>query len=479
MARILVIDDDELVRKSFLRLFSGMGHEVLLADSLGAGEAEARKGVDVICLDLDLPDGDGLKAIDALAAAEGHPEVIVITGLGSFYGAQETLQGKAWDYIRKPASPQVIKDTLQSALHYRRDAREQRTVTPHFDRSGIQGEDASIQCALREMEKAAKSDASVLISGETGVGKELAAKAIHKNSRRKAGPFIVVDCSNMTDTLIESLLYGHVKGAFTGAHADRKGLVAEADGGVLFLDEVGEMSLSLQKSFLRVIQERRYRAVGSGREHSSDFRLIAATNRDLNEMTREGTFRADLLFRIRTVEIVLPPLRERGEDRERLARHFIDLFCDRYGLEPKQLSDELSRVVLGYRWPGNVRELASAMEAAVINAGGDPVIVPKHLPGNVRLCFLREREEQFKEMARTSSAPPSESSEPQTAEDFVPYDVHKAMRDFEYFSKLLEATRHDISLASRVSGLSVPSIYRHLALAGIPTRHKRAKTVQH
>jgi two-component system NtrC family response regulator len=471
MARILVIDDDVLVRKSLSRLFLDLGHDVLLAGSLAEGEAQARKGVDVIYLDLDLPDGDGLKAIDSLSATDRHPEVIVITGMGSSYGAQKTLQSHAWDYISKPASPQAVKESLESALLYRKESMREHAAASDFDYCGIIGEDASMQRSLRDIAKAAKSDASVLISGETGVGKELTARAIHANSSRVGALFIVVDCSNLTDTLVESMLYGHLKGSFTGAHTDRRGLVAEADGGTLFLDEVGELSLSLQKSFLRVLQERRFRPVGSRKEQSSDFRVVAATNRDLNRMVQEGAFRSDLLFRIRTVDVIVPPLRERGKDKERLAAHFIHQLCDRYGLKVKKISEELSNIINTHQWPGNVRELANVMEAAVIAAGNDPVIYPKHLPTHVRLSYL---DEQKKLQDPRKPSTPVETSEVRDSSGILSsYSEHKALRDREYFTRLLEASEYDITKASLISGLSIPSVYRHLALAGISPKNKR------
>ncbi len=467
MARILIIDDDALVRNSLTRLFADMGHEVLPAGSLAQGREAADGGVDVVYLDLDLPDGDGLAAIDDLAASPGRPEVIVITGMGAGVGARRSMQSSAWDYISKPASPQAFRNSLRSALQYRQGARRDTEIRPDFDPCGIAGEDVSMRRTLEDVEKAARSEAWVLLTGETGVGKELTARAIHANSQRRGGPFVVVDCSNMTDTLVESMLYGHVKGAFTGAHVDRQGLVAEANGGTLFLDEVGELPLSIQKSFLRVLQERRFRPVGSQREQSSDFRLVAATNRDLNAMVVEGAFRSDLLFRIRTVDIVVPPLRERGDDRQRLAAHFVGRICGRYGLPLKELSSELYGVVDGYGWPGNVRELANVMEAAVVNAGQDPVIYPKHLSSHVRLSFLDEAGLPSRPWEPVRKAGRGGSG----GRAVMPsYQEHKAERDREYFGRLLEAVGHDIPRASRVSGLSVPSVYRHLSLAGIPTR---------
>jgi two-component system NtrC family response regulator len=297
------------------------------------------------------------------------------------------------------------------------------------------------------------------------VGKELFARAIHANSQRRGGPFVVVDCSNLTETLVESVLYGHVKGAFTGAHADRAGLVAEADGGTLFLDEVGELPMPLQRSFLRVLQERRYRSLGAARERASDFRLVAATNRDLDAMVRAGEFRSDLLFRLRTVEVALPPLRERGEDLEVLAAHFVARVCARTGLPSKRLSPVLAEVLAGYHWPGNVRELGHVMEAAVIESGRDKVLYPKHLPGHVRVGVLGG--------GGPAGEGPDAAAGPFAGKDPVPYETYKADRDRAYFTALMAACGHDVARASRISGLSVPSVYRYLALAGISTRRTR------
>jgi two-component system NtrC family response regulator len=465
LARILIIDDDAFIRNSLSRCFADMGHETLPAASLREGTALAESGVDVIYLDLDLPDGDGQKAIETLAATCAHPEIIVITGLGDNYGAKETLTCGAWDYIPKPASPHTVKASLQSALNYRREHQSSPTK-PFIDACGIIGDALPLQRAKRLIARAAESEASVLILGETGVGKGLAARAIHANSRRKDRPFVVVDCSNLTEPLVESVLYGHVKGSFTGAHADRKGLVAEADGGTLFLDEVGELPLALQKSFLRVLQERRFRAVGSSKEQTSDFRLVAATNRDLEAMTRNGTFRNDLLFRLHTVEVRLPALRDRSGDVAKLAAHFTNATCDRYALPPKKLSPQLLTVLAGHTWPGNVRELGNALEATVIEAGQDAVLYPKHLPSHIRVSFLSKGN-------KTTSASPTPAARRDNGGAVQSYEAYKAACDRAYFGTIMEACEYDVTKASRLSGLSVPSVYRHLGLAGIPTRKRK------
>ena len=482
MARILIIDDDESVRNSLTRCFAGRGHEILLAASLSAGMELAMTGVDIIYLDLGLPDGDGKKAIDDLSAIAPFPEIIVITGMGNNYGAQETMASGAWDYITKPASPHIVKASLQSALNYRKDRIANLKIKSAFDECGIIGDSPSMKRAKRLISRAAESEASVLILGETGVGKELVAQAIHANSCRRAGPFVVVDCSNLSESLVESLLYGHAKGAFTGAHTDHKGLVARANGGTLFLDEVGELPPSLQKSFLRVLQEHRFRAVGAAQEQTSDFRLVAATNRDLESMTHSGNFRSDLLFRLRTVEVALPPLRDRDSDVTMLAEHFVARYCERYGQSPKRISPQLGKVLEGYTWPGNVRELGNVMEAAVIEAGDDPAIYPKHLPRNVRMSCLDtpdrgimgDRVERSAPDTTQGQAPAARDSSPEAAGvSAVPtYEDYKSLRDQDYFTQLMAACDHDIARASQTSGLSVPSIYRHLGLAGIPTRSK-------
>lgn len=241
MARILIIDDDALIRRSLSRCFSELDHEVIQAEGLMQGTALAQKGVDIIYLDLNLPDGDGRTAINDLSATSGNPEIIVLTGLSDNFGAEETLTSGAWDYIQKPATPATLRASLKSALKYRKDKMASSEPASDFDECGIIGNSPAINRAKQLMVKAAKSEASVLILGETGVGKELTAQAIHMNSARKNGTFVVVDCSNLTESLLESVLYGHVKGAFTGAHSNHRGLVAEAHEGTLFLDEIGEL----------------------------------------------------------------------------------------------------------------------------------------------------------------------------------------------------------------------------------------------
>ena len=483
MARVLIIDDDPLVRRSIERCVADMGHEALTAGSLKEGLALAATGVDTVYLDLSLPDGEGQNAVEALSACPSHPEVIVITGMGGNYGAEDCLTRGAWEYISKPASPTIIRESLTSVLEYRlskmppKNAASKEACGILLNDCGIIGHSASMNRVRGLISRAAESEASVLILGETGVGKELVAHAIHAYSGRRDGPFIVVDCSNIPESLAESTLYGHVKGAFTGALADRQGLVAAADGGTLFLDEVGELPASMQKYFLRVLQEHTFRPVGSATERTSNFRLVAATNRDLEAMTHKGQFRSDLLFRLRTVEVNLPPLRDREADITELADFFVVKTCKRYGLPNKRLSRQLVKMLETYPWPGNIRELSNSIEASVIEAGQDPIIYPKHLPRQLRVSLLEKEPQSVPaipladDLLRQGTQPetrmmPEESAGIQTYEDY------KNQRDKVYFQQLMDMCGYDVTQASQVAGLSVPSIYRHLALVGISTKKR-------
>ena len=319
MARILVIDDDETFSYVLKRACSRQGHEVMLSASACEAKEASAGMFDIVFLDISLPDGNGLSLLPLLLGSEGHPEVIVITGHDNRDWLEQALMAGAWDFIRKDDSLDTVFAALEQALLYHQNrcgaqlsSSGQRT-TP-LKRNRLVGSGAAIGRCLESVIQCADSDVCVLLSGETGTGKEVFARTIHENSGRQNGPFIVVDRAALPEHLAESLLFGHVRGAFTGAITRENGLIPEADGGTLFLDEVGELPLSLQKVFLRVLQEKRVRPVGSTQETPCDFRLIAATNRNLEHMVEEESFRRDLFYRLQTVHIPLPPLRERQED---------------------------------------------------------------------------------------------------------------------------------------------------------------------
>ncbi|MBI5522017.1 MAG: sigma-54-dependent Fis family transcriptional regulator [Desulfarculus sp.] len=389
MSVILIVDDDPLIRETLAALVAKLGHQALLAPDLAQAQALAAEcPLDLVLLDVQLPDGSGLESLPALKWSPSEPEIIILTGHGDPDGAELAINNGAWDYLEKPASTQEIKLTLQQALEFRRQRRAGRSL-PALDRRDLVGSSPAMRACLEVTAQAAASLANVLITGETGTGKELVAWVIHDNGPRRAHPFVVVDCGCLPENLVESLLFGHERGAFTGANLPQEGLLGQADGGTLFLDEVGELPPSVQKSFLRCLQEKRFRPLGSRREQQSDFRLIAATNRDLERMVAEGTFRQDLMFRLKSLVIELPPLRERLDDLGELAAHHLERICQRAGLPPKCLAPGVLETLGRYHWPGNVRELVNVLESAVGAAAGQEEISVFHLPAYFRAKLAR------------------------------------------------------------------------------------------
>jgi two-component system NtrC family response regulator len=303
--------------------------------------------------------------------------------------------------------------------------------------------------------QAANSDASVLIAGETGTGKELFARAIHENSPRANRNFVVVDCTALPKTLVESTLFGYERGAFTGADRDQEGLVRQAHGGTLFLDEVGELPLVIQKAFLRVLQEHRFRPVGSKKEIESDFRLVAATNRVMDEMVESRRFRRDLLFRLQTFTIDLPPLRERKEDIRELVMYHMAKLSERYGIGTKGFAPEFLDSLIAYEWPGNVRELVNAVERALTMARQEPTLFAKHLPTHIRVSLARA--------AVTKEAPSQVSSKAASPPPLPPLKGFReaALQEAErqYLEDLMGIAGSNIKDACRISGLSRPRLY--------------------
>ncbi|MBV5319182.1 MAG: sigma-54-dependent Fis family transcriptional regulator, partial [Desulfobulbaceae bacterium] len=389
MANVVIIDDDPIFRVLLAEHCILLGHDAEVAASIEAGKALlTRLPADLVFLDVRLPDGNGLEMLPFTQRLPSSPEVIIITGMGDADGAELAIKNGAWDYLQKPLSRQEIILHIRRALEYH-DKKMQRSSHINLKRDEIVGKSKAICACLDQVAHCAGTDTGVLITGETGTGKELFARAIHANSPRAEGPFVVVDCASLPEQLVESILFGHVKGAFTGAGSDQKGLIEQADGGTLFLDEAGELPLETQKSFLRVLQERAFRPVGKDREQKSNFRLVAATNRDLAELVRDGLFRSDLYFRLNTFSILLPPLRAREQDIEKLTMSFVFSICRRNRLPIKGVVPETLETLAAYPWPGNVRELENTLEKAIIADPKDPVLYPIHLPPEIRLCRIR------------------------------------------------------------------------------------------
>lgn len=384
------MDDDQVLSSMLTEQLQRQGYTTAAAHTLDHGLSLAMEGGwDVVLLDVQLPDGNGLDYLPKFTKAPSYPEVIIITGHGAADGAEKAVMGGAWSYIEKP---HVIRDLpmhLTRALQYRKEKQRIKAVPVALQRNAIVGSSKAINHSLDQLATAAASHSNVLITGETGTGKELFAQALHENSDSSQHPFVVVDCASLPDTLIESTLFGHVKGAFTGADNAREGLIKHANGGTLFLDEVGELPLAIQKNFLRVLQERTFRPVGGTKELHSDFRLIAATNRNLSRMVQEGGFRNDLLFRLQSLSIPLPPLKERMDDIQDLLTHFLGKLCKRYQLETKGIAPDLIEALNQHSWPGNIRELNQVAEQIFAKNPNAPTLYAIHLPHKLRVLLAR------------------------------------------------------------------------------------------
>ncbi len=454
MAHILIVDDSLVFCEVTAEVFRGMGHVVTCTPTLKEGIEALTAQPDIVFLDVDLPDGNGIKAMPCFLRQPIAPEIIVITAYADPEAAAEAMDAGAWDYVEKESSLETLRHTLQVAVRYRVERREEHAVA-EFNRSGIIGESPRLVACLKRVVSAAATNASILLTGETGTGKELFARIVHRNSPRRKGPFVVLDGSAVPAPLSESIFFGHVKGAFTGALKTTPGLLGQAMGGTLFLDEVGELPLDIQKRLLRVLQERRFRPVGGVAEVESDFRLVAATNRDLAGMVAAGEFRSDLLYRLNIVEIRLPALRERLADIPLLTDYILG---SRKGRTPVA-SAEFLEALACYDWPGNVRELINALEAAVISSEGTKTLYPKYLPSHIRQQLARRAVSSRHPQSRTAKA----------CEHDVSFRTWKEERNAaieatakKYFIELLRHVSGDIGLACQHSALSHQHFYATL-----------------
>jgi len=473
MAHILIVDDDPEIRKFVTECLGDKGHMLMVADSLSeARDLRAVGEFDLVFLDVNLPDGSGLDAIADFKHADSEPEVIIVTAEGKAEGAKMAFDYGAWDYILKPFTHHEIKLATDRALELRASKKALKISSAEvFDRSGIIGNSPRLKLSLNLAAQCSRSDASVLLTGQTGTGKELMAQTIHKNSNRKNGNFVVVDCAALPEQLVESVLFGNIKGAFTGADTSRDGLVKKADGGTLFLDEIGELPLSIQKKFLRVLQERNFKPVGGTKDIHSDFRLICATNRDLVDMVAKEQFRSDLLFRIRTFHIELPSLSECKEDIKDLTLYYTHQLCNRYGYESKRFAPEFLEALEAYDWPGNIREFVSTMEKAILANPEAATLYPNYLPNQIRLEMLKPSigRQQESDIAKTKKEPQETASIWSISlpdELFQPIKPLKQVKEFTsnateelYLKELLRLSENDLDMASKLSCLSKSHLY--------------------
>ncbi len=422
---------------------------------------------DVIIVNAEMADGRSIEVLSQFIEAPSSPEIIIISDSADPDEAELAIRSGAWDYVEKPRTANAMSLPVLRALEYRtkKSQKEERLGLLQETFHVVTGSSARMRACFEVVALASKSEASVLISGETGTGKELFAWAIHNNSARARNQFVVVDCASLPPSLVESTLFGYEKGAFTGADRPHKGLIKRADGGTLFLDEVGELPLSIQKSFLRVLQERKFRPVGGEQEVLSDFRLIAATNRNLDQMGEHRQFRKDLLFRLRAFGIELPLLRERPEDIPEIAEQHMKRLCRIYKTTEKGFSSDFFITLARYDWPGNVRELVNALERAISAAREEPILFPKHLPTYIRV-----------HVARSTAREESNSNGAHHIESTLTFPAIKEIRDAalskaeqKYLKDLITWVGGDLGKARRVSGLSRSRLYGLLNKYGIKT----------
>jgi len=382
---ILVIDDEEAICFAFRRYFERRGFSVAIAASGKEGVERFREArPDVVFLDVRLPDANGLDVLEQFRKMDSKACVVVITAYGTLETVTRAIRGKAFDYLVKPLdldrASEIVTEALASADEAaNRSAAPAAEVQPVVADGVLVGSSPSMQEVYKRIGKVAQADAAVLILGDTGTGKELVARAIHEHSARRSAPFVPVNCGALPENLVESELFGYVRGAFSGADADKPGRFEAAEGGTLFLDEIAELPLATQVKLLRFLDSQTVERLGSIRSIGLDVRVLAATNRDVRKAIEAGTFREDLYYRLAVVQIELPPLSSRGRDIDELAEHFL---AQRPG-ERIHLSAQAAEALRAHHWPGNVRELRNAIEHAAIVCGGD-LILPQHLPTAVR-----------------------------------------------------------------------------------------------
>ena len=408
---ILVVDDESVIRDGLARILEGDSFAVDTAKSGHAAiELLQQKDFDLIITDLKMPGMSGFEVLNAVKALQPETPVIMITGFATVETAVEAMKNGTVDYIVKPFTPEQILEKVHLALEQKKTTVEDLYVKKELDcHHGFDqfvGDSREMQKIYRRIMQVAATDSTVLITGESGTGKELAARAIHKNSSRRDHPFVAVDCTALAENLLESELFGHVKGSFTGAMQTKMGLLMVADGGTLFLDEVSNISLATQAKLLRVLQERQVTPIGGTQPISFNIHLVAASNRNLKTMVAEGKFREDLFFRLNIIPLELPPLRERKGDIPLLISHFMNKFTQEVGKDLRGISPEAIQFLENYSYPGNVRELVNTIERAVVLAEGD--IIQKEnleLGDSAELCtgfegFIPTNAEALKEMKR-------------------------------------------------------------------------------
>jgi DNA-binding NtrC family response regulator len=458
-ARVLVVDDDPAIRKIIADRMRAQGHEVEIAvDGEAALQAVADFDPELVLLDMKMPKKDGFEVLEALRRSESPPNVVMITAHGNIERAVRAIQLGAADFIAKPFEAAQLDHTVSRVLEAAGlRQRLERLQTQLSDRHTlVRGSSKAMKEALALAGRAAASNATVLLFGESGSGKEVMARHIHQESPRADGAFVALNCATLAGDLLESELFGHEKGAFTGAHKSKPGSIELAEGGTLFLDEVGELGAGPQAKLLRVLQERQFQRVGGTRTLDADIRIVAATNRDLRKATEDGTFREDLYYRLNVVSVRLPPLRDRPEDLEPLIEHALARYTAELGRAPLTISDEAWHLLRTYPWPGNVRELNNVIERAAVLAPDDRIEVDD-LPEE-----LRELEAPPDSDTSTVRALPAEPSEIRPYRDAVLEAKRSIIR------RALEKTGGHQTNAAELLGVRQPYLARLIKNLGVP-----------
>ena len=444
-ARILVVDDEPGICRSLCQILEDEGYSAASVESGEACLEELSKGYDLVLLDIWLPAMDGLEVLARIQEIPpgDRPAVVMISGHGTIETAVRATKLGAFDFLEKPLSLEKVTVVVKNALENRRLTVENlRLREVQQTRYRIIGESVPMKALRQQLALMAATNGRVLIYGESGTGKELVAHAIHAMSPRAAEPFVEVNCAAIPEELIESELFGHLKGSFTGAHEDKIGKFQKAHGGTLFLDEVGDMSLKTQAKVLRALDEQRFQPVGASESVQVDVRVIAATNKNLQEEIERGNFREDLFYRLNVIPIYVPPLRERIEDIPLLADHFLQEFTSAYGRKPKELTPEAYALLQSYHWPGNVRELRNLMERIVI-MNPQTRIDARHIP---------------LPRSRPVTRP---------MESFGSLQEVRAAVEREFILKKLQETGGNVSRAAELLGLERSHLYRKMKALGI------------
>lgn len=449
MHKILIIDDEDGIRQTLKGILEDEGYQASTADSGESGlDALQKKPVEVVLLDIWLPGIDGIETLERIKEMENSPEVIMISGHATIETAVRATKLGAYDFLEKPLSLEKTLIVVKNAIESKRLRGENRDLKKQLQvHADIVGDSVPMKALRQQIGLMAPTNGRVLIFGESGTGKELAARAIHAQSLRKDAMFVEVNCAAIPEDLIESELFGHLKGSFSGASADKEGKFQKADGGSLFLDEIGDMSLKTQSKVLRTLDEQRFTPVGSDDSISVDARVIASTNKDLEEEISIGNFREDLFYRLNVIPFSVPPLRDRREDIPLLARHFLKEFAAAYSRRTREISDDAIDTLMRYSWPGNVRELRNVIERIVIMNPTVNRLDRKHLPPLVHRDGSRR-------------GPGDHST------------LHQARAAYErdYILKKLNENHGNISRTAETLGLERSHLYRKMKTLGIAVK---------